>query len=193
MSTTPTDRPTDRPRRTARSGAPRRPSHLRAALTALALAATVLPGLQLYAADGITAARRAALQSARTGAPAHAYSTPSSDASSDAPRTEGAAPSDGASAAQPGQAGHEGGRQPPVPGRTTPSQDSVRTGTRAAWVTRDTHVPYSRDDPSATPLALPACTASPTTPMPCLAWNSADSAHAVVLEEDGSLTGLVRQ
>ena len=73
------------------------------------------------------------------------------------------------------------------------AQSDARTGTQAEWVTQDTHAPYSKDDPSASPLSLPACTTSPTTPMPCLAHVSADSRHAVVLEEDASLTGLVRQ
>ena len=133
--------------------------HLRAALAAIALAAALLTGMQLYAANGIAQARQAALQSARTGAPAHAYSTPAAS---------------------------------PAPMSDRTSAD-VRTDIRPEWVTRDTGAPYSATDPSASPLDLPRCTASPTTPMPCLAWNSADSSRVVVLEEDGSLTGLVRQ
>lgn len=43
------------------------------------------------------------------------------------------------------------------------------------------------------PLDLPRCTTSPDTPMPCLAHVSADSRRAVVLEEDASLTALVRR
>ena len=61
------------------------------------------------------------------------------------------------------------------------------------WVTRDTHAPYSKDDPAASPLDLPRCTPSPSTPLPCLASLSADGSRAVVLEEDASLTGLVRR
>lgn len=43
------------------------------------------------------------------------------------------------------------------------------------------------------PLDLPRCTASPDTPLPCLATISPDSKRAVVLEEDASLTALVRR
>ena len=42
--------------------------HLKAALTAIALAATLLTGLQLYAADGIAQARQTALDQARSSA-----------------------------------------------------------------------------------------------------------------------------
>lgn len=42
------------------------------------------------------------------------------------------------------------------------------------------------------PLDLPRCTTSPDTPLPCLATISPDSRRAVVLEEDASLTALVR-
>ena len=61
------------------------------------------------------------------------------------------------------------------------------------WVTSDTCAPYSKNDPSASPLDLPRCTTAPDTPMPCLAHASSDARHAVVLEEDGSMTGLVRR
>lgn len=61
------------------------------------------------------------------------------------------------------------------------------------WVARDTHAPCSKDDPAASPLDLPACTTSPSTPLPCLASLSPDGSRAVVLEEDSSLTGLVRR
>ena len=43
------------------------------------------------------------------------------------------------------------------------------------------------------PLDLPRCTTSPDTPLPCLATISPDSGRAVVLEEDTSLTALVRR
>ena len=85
----------------------------------------------------------------------------------------------------------------PVPDRAPAAQDDARTGIQPTlsgqWVTQDSGAPYAKDDPSASPLSLPRCTTSPTTPMPCLAHVSADSSHAVVLEEDASLTGLVRQ
>ena len=81
------------------------------------------------------------------------------------------------------------------PGTEPPpaAQPDARTGTQPEWVAQDTRAPYAKDDPSASPLDLPRCTPSPTTPMPCLAHVSADSRHAVVLEEDASLTGLVRR
>lgn len=62
-----------------------------------------------------------------------------------------------------------------------------------AWVTSDTHAPYDRTDPSASPLDLPRCTTAPDTPLPCLAHVSSDSRRAVVLEEDGSMSGLTRR
>lgn len=62
-----------------------------------------------------------------------------------------------------------------------------------AWVTSDTRAPYDRTDPSASPLDLPRCTTAPDTPLPCLATISPDSRRAVVLEEDASLTALVRR
>ena len=77
----------------------------------------------------------------------------------------------------------------PMSGQTP----DARSGTQPDWVTSDTRAPYDRTDPSASPLSLPRCTTSPTTPMPCLAHVSADRAHAVVLEEDASLTALARR
>lgn len=61
------------------------------------------------------------------------------------------------------------------------------------WVTRDTGAAYDRTDPHSTPLGLPRCTTAPDTPLPCLASLSPDGSRAVVLEEDASLTGLVRR
>ena len=90
----------------------------------------------------------------------------------------------------------EGGSQPTMSGQSTPSDAPsapALSGQSAAWVTHDGGAPYDRAAPSASPLSLPACTTSPTTPMPCLAHVSADSRHAVVLEEDASLTGLDRR
>ena len=62
-----------------------------------------------------------------------------------------------------------------------------------SWVTRDTGAAYDRTDLDASPLTLPRCTAAPDTSLPCLAHVSADSRHVVVLEEDASLTSLVRR
>lgn len=42
------------------------------------------------------------------------------------------------------------------------------------------------------PLGLPRCTTSPDTPLPCLATISPSQDRAVVLEEDASLTAVVR-
>ena len=76
------------------------------------------------------------------------------------------------------QAAHPAPQQPP----STPAP--------AEWTVHGTDSPYDRTNPHSTPLGLPRCTTAPDTPMPCLAWKSADSRHAVVLEEDASLTGL---
>lgn len=146
--------------------------HLRAALTAIALAAAILTGLQLYAAAGITSARQAAL----------------------AARTEGAAPAATSAAAPAAAPSSTMSGQTPAPATMSDRTSAApMSGQTAAWVTQDSGAPYNRTDPSASPLALPRCTTSPTTPMPCLAHVSADSRHAVVLEEDASLTGLVRR
>lgn len=172
--------------RRAGRGADRRRRHLHAALAGLLIAAALLTGMQLYAASGISSARQAALQSAREGAGAHAYSTPSDAAPS---RPEQAAPR-----ARRGQQSPMSG-QTPAPAtmsdRTSAAHMPGQTDTQSEWVTQDTGAPYVRTNPHASPLDLPRCTTSPTTPMPCLAHVSADSRHAVVLEEDASLTGLV--
>ena len=55
------------------------------------------------------------------------------------------------------------------------------------WLIEGTPV----DAPS--PLDLPRCTTSPDTPSPCLATISPSQDRAVVLEEDASLTALVRR
>ena len=70
---------------------------------------------------------------------------------------------------------------------------AAQTAPQPVWVTEDTGAAYSSVDPSASPLDLPRCTTSPDTPLPCLATVSADSSRAVVLEEDASLTALVRR
>ena len=136
----------------ARSGRTRR--HLRAALAGVLAASALLTGLSLYAADGISSARQAAIEQARS------------------------------QAAQP-----------------APQQASPATGTDADqpdWVTHGTDAPYDRTDPAASPLDLPRCTTSQDTPLPCLAstfpQNSNENpTRVVVLEEDASLTALVRR
>lgn len=76
--------------------------------------------------------------------------------------------------------------------RTSAAPNNVRSDIEPDWVTEDTHAPYDRTNPHASPLlSLPHCTTSPDTPMPCLAHVSADSRRAVILEEDASLTALV--
>ena len=111
--------------------------HLRAALAGIALAAVLLAGLQLYAAQGIADARRAALEKA-------------------------AAPA-------------------------APPAEQAPSAPKAGWLIEGTAV----EAPS--PLDLPRCTTSPDTPLPCLATISPDSGRAVVLEEDASLTAVVRR
>ena len=87
----------------------------------------------------------------------------------------------------------------PTPERAPEMPDRASAApSQPGWVTEDTGAPYSKDDPAASPLDLPRCTTAQDTPLPCLAstfpQNSNENpAHAVVLEEDASLTGLVRQ
>lgn len=130
--------------------------HLRAALAAIVLAAALLTGLQLYAAAGISSARQAALEQARTPAAS-------------------AAPLSGQSTSTPASL---------MSGQSDPKPD---------WVTEHTGAAYDRTNPAASPLDLPRCTASPDTPLPCLATISPSQTRAVVLEEDASLTALVRR
>lgn len=148
--TSPPVRPTDS--RVAR--------HLRAALAGLLIAAAILIPMQLFAAQGISSARQAALaaRSGQTSASAVLMSGQSTHSEQGAP-----SPMSGQSPAQSG------------------------------WVTQDTGAAYDRTDPEASPLDLPRCTTSPDTPLPCLATISPDSRRAVVLEEDASLTALVRR
>ena len=136
------DRPATRQARPSRA---RR--HLRAALAGVLAAAALLTGLSLYAADGISSARRAALEQART------------------------------------PAAHPASQQTPA---------SASPSSKPVWTVHGTDSPYDRTDPTASPLDLPRCTTSPDTPMPCLASLSPDGSRAVVLEEDASLTALVR-
>ena len=81
-------------------------------------------------------------------------------------------------------------------GQTSTAQTEqavTRPAAQPEWVTEDTGAPYSSVDPSASPLPLPRCTTSPSTPLPCLATISPNSTRVVVLEEDASLTALVRR
>lgn len=138
-------------RRTAPTGT--KVSHLRAALAGILIAAAILIPMQLFAAQGISSARQAALEQS---------------AQRDAAQAEQAAPAPAA-------------------------HSDVRTDIQADWVTEGTGAAYDHTDPAASPLDLPACTTSPDTPLPCLATISHDSRRAVVLEEDASLTALVRR
>lgn len=134
--------------------------HLRAALAALALAAAILIPMQLFAAQGISSARQAALTA----------------------RTE--------------QAEQTSASAAPLSGQSTSTPASPMSGQSPAqpdWVTEDASAAYDRTNPAASPLDLPRCTTSPDTPLPCLATISPDSRRAVVLEEDASLTALVRR
>lgn len=81
----------------------------------------------------------------------------------------------------------------PSPSTQPPTQPSPSPQGTPTWVTRDTGAAYDRTDPSASPLSLPRCTTSPDTSLPCLASLSSDGSRAVVLEEDGSMTGLIRR
>ena len=146
--------------------------HLRAALTAIALAAALLSVLQAYAAQGISQARQTAL----------------------AARTGGAAPTAAPTAATSSTMSGQTPTPATMSDRTSTTPMSGQTDVRSDWVTQDTGAPYVRTNPHASPLTeLPRCTTSPTTPMPCLAHVSANSDRVVVLEEDGSLTALVRR
>lgn len=133
--------------------------HLRAALTGLLIAAAVLTGLQLYAAAGISSARQAALEQART------HASPAATLSGQSTYTPTSPTS-------------------PMSGQSDPKPD---------WVTEHTGAAYDRTNPAASPLDLPRCTTSPDTPLPCLATISPSQTRAVVLEEDASLTALVRR
>ena len=73
------------------------------------------------------------------------------------------------------------------------AQPDVRSDIQPDWVTEATGAAYDRTDPASSPLDLPRCTTSPDTPLPCLATISPSQTRAVVLEEDASLTALVRR
>ena len=149
----------------------RRPSHLRAALSGLLIAVALLIPMQLFAAHGISSARQAA----------------------------SAARSDRASRTQPEQASPVASPATTLSGQSThseqgaPSALSGQSPAQPEWVTEHTGAAYDRTNPHASPLTLPRCTASPDTPLPCLATISPSQSRAVVLEEDASLTALVRR
>lgn len=106
------------------------------------------------------------------------------------PHTPSPAPSGGLSPSTPPALTRVTSPSPSTQPSTQPSSSPQDAPT---WVTRDTGAAYDRTDPRSTPLGLPRCTADASTPLPCLAHVSADSRHVVVLEEDASLTGLVRR
>ena len=171
------------PRRSRTKVSPAVARHLRAALAGILIAVALLTGLQLYAAQGIADARQAALS--ERDAQATEQSAPTSQApagqAATLPRTEGGG--------QPSMSGQTA----PMSERTSAAQSDVRSDIQADWVTEDAGAAYDRTDPSASPLDLPRCTTSPDTPLPCLATISPDSRRAVVLEEDASLTAVVRR
>lgn len=159
--------------------------HLRRALAGVLIAVALLTGLSLCAAQGISQARQAALAqrdregyaSSVTSAPPVTPVTPVTHA---APSVTPVTPV-----------------TPASPVNTVQDNSSVtqkaRTGIRPEWVTENTGAAYDRTNPYASPLSLPRCITSPDTPLPCLATISPDSRRAVVLEEDTSLTALVRR
>lgn len=145
--------------------------HLRAALAGLLIAAAILIPMQLFAARGISSARQAAL----------------------------AARSDRASRTQPEQSSHAASPATTMSGQSTHSEQgasspmSGQSPSQPERVTEHTGAAYDRTNPAASPLDLPRCTTSPSTPLPCLATISPSQTRAVVLEEDTSLTALVRR
>ena len=141
--------------------------HLRAALAGIALAAALLIPMQLFAAQGISSGRQAAL-AARSG-----QASPT------------ASPTASPAATLSGQSTHSE--------QSAPSPMSGQSPAQPDWVTEHTGAAYDRTNPHASPLDLPRCTTSPDTPLPCLATISPSQQRAVVLEEDASLTALVRR
>lgn len=98
------------------------------------------------------------------------------------------------SARQAALASSQGDAQTYVSAHTSsPAPMSGQSPSPSAWVTEGAGAAYDRTDPTSSPLDLPRCTTSPDTPLPCLATISPDSRRAVVLEEDASLTALVRR
>lgn len=76
---------------------------------------------------------------------------------------------------------------PPAPPAQTEEGAPAHTTTPTGWEVEGT----TTAAPS--PLDLPRCTTSPDTPLPCLATISPSQTRAVVLEEDASLTALIRR
>ena len=164
-----------RPREHSPRRAPAVARHLRAALAAIALAAAILIPMQLFAARGIADARQAALAASPAASPT------STGQVATLPQTEG------------GEQPSMSGQTATMSDRAPAAQSDVRSDIPTDWVTEDAGAAYDRTDPAASPLYLPRCTTSPDTPLPCLATISPDSRRAVVLEEDASLTALVRR
>lgn len=81
----------------------------------------------------------------------------------------------------------------PQAARPASQQTLPAPASKPVWTVHGTGAAYDRTDPAASPLDLPRCTTSPSTPMPCLATVSPDSRRVVVLEEDASLTALDRR
>lgn len=87
----------------------------------------------------------------------------------------------------------------PMSGQSTHSEQgahspmSGQSPAQPEWVTEHTGAAYDRTNPHASPLDLPRCTTAPSTPLPCLATISPSQRRAVVLEEDASLTALIRR
>ena len=159
------------------------PSLMQLAIGA-AIALIALVGLQQYAVAGMADASRHCHELAvqdwaraeRECRPAGS-GTPAPGQAPSSPHTPSSTPSQAPSPSTP----------PALTRVTSPSPST------SDWVTQDTHAPYSRDDASASPLDLPRCTTAQDTPLPCLAHASSDGSRAVVLEEDGSMSGLVRR
>ena len=156
--------------------------HLHRALAGVLIAVALLTGLSLYAAQGISQARQAALaQRDREGyASSVTPVTPVTPVTHAAPSVTPVTPVTPASPVNTAQ-------------DNSSATQKARTGIRPEWVTENTGAAYDRTNPYASPLSLPRCTTSPDTPLPCLATISPDSRRAVVLEEDASLTALVRR
>lgn len=140
----------------------------------------------LVVSDWARAERECRGTGSGTPVPEQIPSSPHTPASAPAQAPQAASPSPSPSALTRVTSPSSGASQP------APSA-APASGGQPDWVTRDTHAPYSKDDPAASPLDLPRCTTAPDTPMPCLASLSSDGSRAVVLEEDASLTGLVRR
>ena len=184
-------------------GRPRRLPAWHPSLMQLAIGAAVvliaLVGLQRYAVAGMADAshRCRALavsdwQAATRECRGPGAGTPVPEQVPSSPHTPSPAPSQAPSPSTPPALTRVTSPSPSTqPSPATPSTPATQVA--SSWVTSDTGAPYDRTDPLVSPLDLPRCTTAPDTPLPCLAHASADGSHAVVLEEDGSMSGLVRR